>query len=77
MNGNLAATSARCFVSQKEIEGIWAIRKVLSSGNTAEVTEQLISMLVRTDTNEDFFTRLREWLNIWEKEGYNMGGSRF
>jgi transcription termination factor Rho len=42
------------------------------------VTEQLISMLVRTDTNEDFLTRLREWLNIWEKEGYNMGGnSRF
>jgi transcription termination factor Rho len=64
-------------LSQKEIEGIWSIRKVLSSGNTTEVTEQLISMLVRTDTNEDFLTRLREWLNIWEKEGYNMGGSRF
>ncbi len=64
-------------LTQKEIEGIWSIRKVLSSGNTAEVTEQLISMLVRTDTNEDFLTRLREWLNIWEKEGYNMGGSRF
>ncbi len=64
-------------LSQKEIEGIWSMRKVMSSGNTAEVTEQLISMLVRTDTNEDFLNRLREWLNIWEKEGYNMGGNRF
>ncbi len=64
-------------LSQKEIEGIWSMRKVMSSGNTAEVTEQLISMLVRTDTNEDFLNRLREWLNIWEKEGYNMGNSRY
>lgn len=64
-------------LSQKELEGIWTLRKVLSSGNTAEVTEQLIGMLVRTDTNEEFLVRLREWLNIWEKEGYNMGTSRF
>lgn len=64
-------------LSQKEIEGIWSMRKVMSSGNTAEVTEQLISMLVRTDTNEDFLNRLKEWLNIWEKEGYNMGSSRY
>ncbi|MEI6101173.1 MAG: transcription termination factor Rho, partial [Eubacteriales bacterium] len=64
-------------LSQKEIEGIWAMRKVMSSGNTAEVTEQLISMLVRTDTNEELLNRLKEWLNIWEKEGYNMGNNRY
>ena len=61
-------------LTQKEMEGIWALRKVLSSGNTAEVTEQLINMLVRTDSNDDFLDRLKEWLTIWEKEGYNMGG---
>ncbi len=64
-------------LSNTEREGIWAIRKVLSSGNTAEVTEQLISMLVRTQTNEEFLMRLREWLNIWEKEGYKLTQSRY
>ena len=37
-----------------------------------EVTEQLISMLVRTQTNEEFLIRLQEWLGIWEKEGYRL-----
>ena len=55
----------------------WAIRKVLSSGNTAEVTEQLISMLVRTQSNEEFLIRLKEWLSIWEKEGYKLTQSRY
>ncbi len=60
-------------LNQQEIEGIWAMRKVLSSGSTAEVTEQLINMLIRTDSNEEFLKRLREWLTIWEKEGYKLG----
>ncbi|PWM37534.1 MAG: transcription termination factor Rho [Clostridiales bacterium] len=64
-------------LSNTEREGIWAIRKVLSSGNTAEVTEQLISMLVRTQTNDEFLMRLREWLAIWEKEGYKLTTSRY
>ncbi len=62
-------------LSQKELEGTWALRKALSSGNTAEVTEQLIGMLVRTQTNEEFLARLHEWFRIWEKEGYNSGGN--
>lgn len=64
-------------LSQKELEGTWALRKALSSGNTTEVTEQLISMIVRTQTNEEFLMRLHEWFRIWEKEGYNSGSSRF
>ncbi|WP_066645351.1 transcription termination factor Rho [Christensenella timonensis] len=62
-------------LSQKELEGTWALRKALSSGNTTEVTEQLIGMLVRTQTNEEFLARLHEWFRIWEKEGYNSGGN--
>ncbi|MEG0585356.1 MAG: transcription termination factor Rho [Christensenellaceae bacterium] len=63
-------------LSQKELEGTWALRKALSSGgNTTEVTEQLISMIVRTQTNEEFLARLHEWFRIWEKEGYNSGNS--
>ncbi len=64
-------------LSNSEREGIWSIRKVLSSGNTAEVTEQLISMLVRTQSNEEFLMRLKEWLNIWEKEGYKLSQNRY
>ncbi len=65
-------------LSQKELEGTWALRKALSSGgNTAEVTEQLISMMVRTQTNEEFLARLHEWFRIWEKEGYSSGNSRY
>ncbi len=59
-------------LSNAEREGIWSIRKVLSSGNTAEVTEQLLSMLVRTQNNDEFLMRLKEWLSIWEKEGYKL-----
>ncbi len=59
-------------LTQKELEGIWAIRKVLSSGSTAEATEQLINMLVKTDNNDEFLDRVKEWLNIWEKEGYSF-----
>ncbi len=60
-------------LTQKELEGTWALRKALSSGNTTEVTEQLISMIIRTQTNEEFLMRLHEWFRIWEKEGYNSG----
>ncbi len=63
-------------LTSTEREGIWAIRKVLSSGNTAEVTEQLISMLVRTQTNEEFLIRLQEWLAIWEKRGLSAHPGR-
>jgi len=59
-------------LSAPEREGIWAIRKVLSSGSTTEVTEQLISMMVRTQDNEEFLMRLKEWLSIWEKEGFRL-----
>ena len=64
-------------LSEEERQGIWTIRKVLSSGNTTEVTEQLINMLVRTKNNEEFLKRVHEWVTIWEKEGYKMNQSRF
>lgn len=41
-------------LSQKELEGIYAIRKALSSLGTAEVTEMLINKLMKTKTNKDF-----------------------
>ena len=75
---DLAKSSTRreeLLLTKTELEGVFAIRRVLSSGNTTEVTEQLISMIVRTKTNQEFLNRLREWLAIWEKEGYKLQGS--
>lgn len=60
-------------LTQKELEGVWTIRKVLSSGNNNEATEQLLNMMVKTDSNNEFLTRIKEWLSIWEKEGYSFG----
>lgn len=57
-------------LTPKELEGTWTLRKALSSGNTAEVTEQLLGMIVRTKTNAEFLDRIRDWFRTWEKDGY-------
>ena len=41
-------------LNQKELEGIWAIRKAMSNMGTSEVTEMLINKLVLTKNNEEF-----------------------
>jgi len=57
-------------LSKEELEGVRTIRRVLSGGNPAEVTEQFINMLEKTNTNEEFLQRLKDWVNIYEREGY-------
>ena len=59
-------------LSPEELEGARTIRRVLAGGNPLEVTEQLIGMLDKTTTNEDFLQRLKEWVSIYEKNGYTM-----
>lgn len=63
-------------LSEQELEGVLTVRKVLSSTGVAEATEQLMSMLERTKTNTEFFHRLKEWMSIWEKEGYTVSNNR-
>lgn len=41
-------------LNQKELEGIWAIRKAMSNMGTAEVTEMISNRLVQTKSNEEF-----------------------
>ena len=59
-------------LSPEELEGARTIRRVLAGGNPLEITEQLIGMLDKTTTNEDFLQRLKEWVSIYEKDGYTM-----
>lgn len=64
-------------LSKNEQEGMWNIRRVLSSGNTSEVTEQLITMISRTKDNGEFLIKLKDWLAGWEKEGYKLAVNRY
>lgn len=63
-------------LTKEELDGVFTVRKVLSSTGVGEATEQLMSMLERTHNNLEFFGRLKEWMSIWEKEGYSMTGGR-
>jgi len=63
-------------LSPEEAEGVRAVRQVLSSGHPREATQQLIAMMEKTEKNKDFFKRLKEWLAIWEKEGYTIRSLR-
>ena len=65
-------------LSTEELEAVRTIRRVLAGGNTADVTEHLISMLEKTTNNEEFLQRLKDWIGIYEKDGYTtMSTSRF
>lgn len=60
-------------LSKEELEGVFTMRRTLSSGNPSDVTEQLIAMLERTNTNEEFIQRLSAWNKIYEKDGFSAG----
>ena len=65
-------------LSAEELEAVRTIRRVLAGGNTADVTEHLISMLEKTTNNEEFLQRLKDWIGIYEKDGYTtMSTNRF
>lgn len=64
-------------LTKEELEGVFSMRRVLSGGNPGEVTEQFIGMLDKTATNEEFLTRLKGWLSIYEKDGYSSSGKAY
>lgn len=57
-------------LSQQELEAVWGMRRMLSSGDPQEMTEQLLNMIVRTKNNAEFVDNLRMQLKAMEKEGY-------
>ncbi len=58
-------------LSAEELEGINAIRNLLSS-NPDNATEQLIATISRTENNIQFLQRLKGWISLLEKEGYQI-----
>lgn len=59
-------------LSQRELEGIWTIRKAMSNLGTAEVTELIISRLMMTKTNEEFINGINTALFQKEKNSFGL-----
>ncbi len=59
-------------MSQKELDGVWAMRKLLSTGDTQEATENLINMMMKTSTNIEFVDQIMLQVNKLQKEGFTI-----
>ncbi|MFY9176560.1 MAG: transcription termination factor Rho [Caldicoprobacterales bacterium] len=57
-------------LNQKELQGVYAIRKHLSDGRPDRVTEIIINDLLRTNSNDEFLDIVLEHFSKMEKEGY-------
>ena len=60
-------------LTKEELDAVFTMRRTLAAGNPAEVTEQMINLLDKTATNEEFLQRLTAWNKIYEKDGYSAG----
>lgn len=57
-------------LTKQELEGVRMLRKMLANGGSGDVTENLVNMMDKTSNNEDFLIRLKDWVRIFEKEGF-------
>jgi transcription termination factor Rho len=58
-------------MTQKELEGVWAIRKNLSEGRPDRIMEIIINDLMRTNSNDQFIELMMEHFASVEKDGSN------
>ena len=59
-------------LTPSELAGAWGVRKMLAVGDSAEATENLLNMLVKTSSNKEFIDQLNMQFKLWQKEGYNL-----
>ncbi|MEG1645728.1 MAG: transcription termination factor Rho [Clostridia bacterium] len=59
-------------LSQKELEGVWSIRKMLSSGDGQEATEKLYDMLIKTKNNAELMNQITTQIKLMQKDGYTF-----
>lgn len=59
-------------LSQKELEGVWALRKMLSTGDLQDTTDQLLTMMQKTKNNEEFVESITNQVKMLEKNGYSI-----
>lgn len=46
-------------LSARELDALYALRRAMSNASTAELTDEIITMLLRTQTNKDFINGLQ------------------
>jgi transcription termination factor Rho len=63
-------------LANNELEGIWAFRKILASGDSGEATENLLNMIIKTNTNAEFIDQLLLQMRAWQKEGFNFRSNK-
>ena len=63
-------------MTQKELEGVWAIRKNLSEGRPDRIMEIIINDLMRTNSNDQFIDLMMEHFASVEKDGYSNDRDR-
>ncbi len=58
-------------LTPSELAGTWRVQKMLSAGDSAEATENLLNMLVKTSSNNEFIDQLNLQFKALQKEGYS------
>ena len=58
-------------LDKEELAAACQVRRMLSRGNPQDAAEQLISMVEKSPTNKDFCQKLKNWVNVCEKDGFN------
>lgn len=59
-------------LTKQELEGVYALRKVMAGNDNTDIAEQIIPMLNKTTSNEEFITKMKDWIRIYERHGFNM-----
>lgn len=57
-------------LTQKELEGAYLIRKLLSSGDNQEAAESIINLMLKTPNNEELIKQLNLQVMAMQKDGY-------
>ena len=64
-------------MTQKELEGVWAIRKNLSEGRPDRIMEIIINDLMRTNSNNAFIDLMMEHFSSADKDDEGHGRDRY
>ncbi len=59
-------------LSEDEMNGEYQVRRMLN-GRQQEMYEQLVDLMTKTNSNAEFFDKLKGWLAAMEKGGYSNG----
>lgn len=57
-------------LSQKELETVWNMRRMLNTGDGGDASEQMISELVKTKTNKEFMEQMDLKIKLLKQQGF-------